>query len=65
MSVVRCDGCDRMIDTDLDVDGRVEATGKDYCGVCREYVCLRCGEPNPDHEDRDGCRDPDCPEQGQ
>lgn len=29
------------------------------------HRCPRCGESNPEHEDRDGCRDPDCPEQGQ
>lgn len=28
------------------------------------HKCPRCGEPNPEYEDRDGCRDPDCPEQG-
>jgi hypothetical protein len=28
-------------------------------------TCGRCGEANPDHLDMDGCRDPNCPEQGQ
>ena len=28
------------------------------------HVCARCGEPNPDHVDFDGCRDPTCPENG-
>ena len=27
-------------------------------------ICRRCGEPNPEGLDRDGCRDPQCPEQG-
>ncbi len=26
------------------------------------HKCSRCDEPNPEHLDRDGCRDPDCPE---
>ncbi len=31
---------------------------------CPEHRCARCGEPNPEHEERDGCRDPECPENG-
>lgn len=27
------------------------------------HRCPRCGEPNADRLDMDGCRDPDCPEQ--
>ncbi len=29
------------------------------------HTCPRCDEPNPNHYDLDGCRDPDCPEQGE
>lgn len=28
-----------------------------------KHVCPRCGTPNPDNLDMDGCRDPNCPEQ--
>jgi hypothetical protein len=27
------------------------------------HKCPRCDAPNPDHDDTDGCRDPECPEQ--
>lgn len=33
--------------------------------VTRPHKCPRCDEPNPEHLDYDGCRDPDCPEQEQ
>ncbi len=29
------------------------------------HACPRCDAPNPDHADMDGCRDPNCPEDGQ
>ena len=47
MSVMRCDTCDRYIDTDYDVEGfwGIEHdTGPDFiCGGCMETRCPECG----------------------
>ena len=44
MSMMRCDACDRLIDTDFDVECWQEDDTA-LCGTCREnYSCAECGE---------------------
>ena len=44
MSMMRCDACDRLIDTDYDTECWQEDDTA-LCGSCREtYSCAECGD---------------------
>ena len=42
--------------------GWIMSAGDEINRLEDAHECSRCGTPNPEHEDMDGCRDPDCPE---